>query len=126
QGGIPQSISNTIRIIKEPNLFHPTAFTPNADGLNDVFNVFGQYVDRFEMQIFNRWGEMMFHTEDLNEGWDGRFKGTLMPEGTYVFRATITDQAGRSFERSGTLVLLRKQYRPTEILYTQLCISLSG
>lgn len=109
QGGIPQSISNTIRIIKEPNLFHPTAFTPNADGLNDVFNVFGQYVDRFEMQIFNRWGEMMFHTEDLNEGWDGRFKGTLMPEGTYVFRATITDQAGRSFERSGTLVLLRKQ-----------------
>lgn len=109
QGGIPQSISNTIRLIKEPNLFHPTAFTPNADGLNDVFNVFGQYVDQFEMQIFNRWGEMMFHTEDLNEGWDGRFNGTLMPEGTYVFRANITDQAGRSFERSGTLVLLRKQ-----------------
>ena len=61
------------------------------------------------MQIFNRWGELMFYTDNLAEGWDGRYKGTLMPEGTYVFRATITDQAERSFERSGTLVLLRKQ-----------------
>ena len=109
QAGVIQSSSNVIRIIKEPNLFYPTAFTPNSDGLNDVFNVFGQYIDNFEMQIFNRWGELMFYTDNLAEGWDGRYKGTLMPEGTYVFRATITDQAERSFERSGTLVLLRKQ-----------------
>jgi gliding motility-associated-like protein len=109
QAGIRESSSNNIRIVKEPNLFYPTGFTPNNDGLNDVFNVFGQYINNFEMQIFNRWGEIMFHTDDLQKGWDGRFNGTVMPEGTYVFRATITDQSGRTFERSGTLVLLRKQ-----------------
>ncbi|WP_276374072.1 T9SS type B sorting domain-containing protein [Chryseolinea sp. H1M3-3] len=108
QAGIVSSVSNTITIIKEPNLFYPTAFTPNADGLNDIFNVFGQFIVTFEMRIFNRWGEMMYVTDDLEKGWDGYFKGTLMPEGTYVFRATITDEAGRTFDRSGTLVLLRK------------------
>lgn len=108
QAGIVASVSNTIIIIKDPNLFYPTAFTPNSDGLNDIFNVFGQFINTFEMSIFNRWGEMMYFTDDLEKGWDGHFKGTLMPEGTYVFRATITDQAGRTFERSGTFVLLRK------------------
>ena len=108
QAGIVSSVSNTLTIIKDPNLFYPTAFTPNGDDLNDVFNVYGQFITLFEMRIFNRWGEMMYVTDDLEKGWDGHFKGTLMPEGTYVFRATITDQAGRTFERSGTVVLLRK------------------
>lgn len=108
QAGIVSSVSNTFTIIKEPNLFYPTAFTPNADGLNDIFNVFGQFITTFEMRIFNRWGEMMYVTDDLTRGWDGTFKGSLMPEGTYVFRATLTDQAGRTFDRSGTVVLLKK------------------
>ena len=109
QAGIISSVSNTFTIIKEPNLFYPTAFTPNGDGLNDIFNVFGQFIITFEMRIFNRWGEMMYVTEDLKSGWDGTFKGSLMPEGTYVFRATLTDQAGRTFDRSGTVVLLKKE-----------------
>lgn len=106
--GIVPSVSNTFTVTKEPNLFHPTAFTPNNDGLNDTFNVYGQFITTFEMRIFNRWGEMMYVTQDPDEGWDGHYKGSLMPEGTYVFRATITDQTGRTFERSGPFVLLRK------------------
>lgn len=106
--GITSSISNTITIIKDPKLFYPTAFTPNRDGLNEVFNVFGQYIEVFEMRIFNRWGEMIYNTENIEQGWNGFYKGNPVPEGTYVFRATITDQAGRSFDRSGTILLLRK------------------
>jgi gliding motility-associated-like protein len=106
--GLTQSISNTVTLIKNPNLFYPTAFTPNSDGLNDVFLVFGQYITKFEMKIFNRWGELLYFTTELSGGWDGTFKGSKMPEGTYVFRAKITDQAGRNFERSGTIVLLKK------------------
>lgn len=109
QPGITPSVSNTFTVIKEPNLFYPTAFTPNSDGLNDIFNVFGHFITTFEMRIFNRWGEMMYVTDDLGKGWDGTYKGTLMPEGTYVFRATLTDQAGRTFDRSGTVVLLKKR-----------------
>jgi gliding motility-associated-like protein len=108
EAGITASVSNAFTITKQPNLFHPTAFTPNNDGLNDTFNVYGQFISTFEMRIFNRWGEMMFVTQNLDEGWDGHYRGSLMPEGTYVFRATITDQTGRTFEESGPFVLLRK------------------
>lgn len=106
--GLGQSVSNRIRVLKDPNLFHPTAFTPNGDNLNDNFTVFGQYVVAFEMQIFNRWGELLFSTDDLRSGWDGTFRGNEMPEGTYTFTAHITDRAGRTFKRSGSVLLLRK------------------
>ena len=107
--GINTAVSNTITIIKEPNLFYPTAFTPNNDGLNDIFLVFGQYVIEFELKIFNRWGELMYTTTNLSQGWDGTYKGSAMPEGTYAFVAKITDLAGRTFDRSGSVVLLRKK-----------------
>ena len=103
------STSNTITVIKEPNLFHPSSFTPNNDGLNDIFKVFGQFTAQVEFKIFNRWGELLFITDDLDKGWDGTYKSNAMPEGTYVFRAYLTDQAGRTSERSGTILLLRKR-----------------
>jgi len=107
--GIPVSVSNVITLIKEPNLFYPSAFTPNSDGLNDVFKVVGQYTARFEFKIFNRWGEQLFFTDDAAQGWDGTYKGNLMPEGTYVFKAKITDLINRTSEQSGTIVLFRKR-----------------
>lgn len=108
QSGLTQSVSNSVSILKDPNLFHPTAFTPNGDNLNDIFTVFGQYVTGFEMQIFNRWGELLFSTDDIATGWDGTFRGNEMPEGTYTFIAHVTDRAGRTFKRSGSVLLLRK------------------
>lgn len=109
-GTVTPSVSNTITLLKEPHLYYPTAFTPNNDNLNDTFNVFGQFISRFEMKIFNRWGELMFITDDLGaDGWDGTYKGSPMPEATYVFTAKLVDLAGRTFERSGTVLLLRKK-----------------
>jgi len=107
--GIANTLSNTITLIKEPNLFHPSSFTPNNDGLNDLFKVFGQFTAQVEFKIFNRWGELLFITTDLDKGWDGTYKGTAMPEGTYVFRAKLTDLAGRTSDRSGTILLLQKR-----------------
>lgn len=107
--GLPEAVSNRIVIIKDPNLFYPTAFTPNGDNLNDIFNVYGQYIVSFEMSIFNRWGELMYSTTELDLGWDGYFKGNPMPEGTYTFVADITDSVGRTFKKSGSVVLLKKK-----------------
>lgn len=104
-----QASSNRVTILKDPNIFHPTAFTPNGDNLNDIFTVFGQYVVAFEMKIFNRWGELLFTTDDIQGGWDGTFRGVDMPEGTYSFIAHITDRAGRTFKRSGSMLLLRRE-----------------
>ena len=61
------------------------------------------------MKIFNRWGELLFATSDISTGWDGTYRGNDMPEGTYTFIANITDRAGRTFKRSGSVLLLRKR-----------------
>ena len=66
-------------------------------------------INRFEMKIFNRWGEQLYGSSDISNGWDGTYKGNDMPEGTYAFVADITDFAGRDFTRSGSVVLLRKK-----------------
>ncbi len=108
QPGVGPSVSNRITILKKPNLFYPRAFTPNGDNLNDIFNVYGQYIDAFEMSIFNRWGELMYTTREISEGWDGSFKGNKMPEGTYTFIVRIIDRAGRNVKESGSVLLLRK------------------
>lgn len=108
EAGLNQAVSNRIVVIKDPHLFYPTAFTPNGDNLNDIFNVYGQYITEFEMNIFNRWGELMFTTSLLDQGWDGTYKGSPMPEGTYTFVAKIKDQAERSFTKSGSVLLLKR------------------
>jgi gliding motility-associated-like protein len=103
------SISNAITIIKDPNLSHPTAFVPGSQiEDNQTFRVYGNYIDAFEMRIFNRWGELLFESFDKEQGWDGMYNGQRMPEGTYVFMVKITDLAGRNFEYGGTVVLLKK------------------
>lgn len=113
EAGLPQpSISNVQTIIKSVALYHPTAFIPvkAVDERNRTFSVKGveEYITSYELKIFNRWGEMMFLSTDMNNEWDGTFKGVTMPEGTYVFKTKVVDTAGRTFDYSGSVVLLRK------------------
>ncbi|MGC3948560.1 MAG: gliding motility-associated C-terminal domain-containing protein [Chryseolinea sp.] len=107
-GTVVESISNQVVITKQPNIYHPNTFTPNSDGLNDTFKVMSQYTETVEFMVFNRWGEMLFYTTDLSVAWDGTYKGNTVPEGTYTFRAFLTDMAGAKYERSGNVVVLRK------------------
>lgn len=103
------SVSNTQRVVKNPNLSHPTAFIPQADLTeNRTFRVFGSFINTYQLKIFNRWGELIFESFDPETGWDGTYRGQRMPEGTYVFQAVVTDFAGRSFDYAGTVVLLKK------------------
>lgn len=104
------SVSNAVTIIKDPKLFFPTAFTPDQIGppQNETFKVFGQFISAIEMKIFNRWGELLFVSNDIATGWDGTYNGVPQPEGVYVFRARITDLDGRQSVKSGSVVLLRK------------------
>jgi gliding motility-associated-like protein len=103
--------SNTLEIIKSPNVFYPTAFTPDGKGPaeNEVFRLFAEFVNDYDLKIFNRWGELVFTSTDLEVGWDGTFRGVDQPDGTYSFLATLTDTAGRVFTRSGSIVLMRKK-----------------
>ena len=86
----------------------PNAFTPDGDGLNDEFKAIGQpdNLTSFSMTIFNRWGQMVFETKDITQGWDGTYQGKPSPAGTYVFRVEYSISS-RNFDKSGTVVLVR-------------------
>lgn len=107
ENGLGITNSNSITFTKEVNLTFPTAFTPNLDKLNDQFTITGQFVAKMNIKVFDRWGTLIFASEK-NEPWDGTRSGVAMPESTYIWKAEITDLAGRTFTREGTLVLLRK------------------
>jgi gliding motility-associated-like protein len=67
------------------NVYVPNTFSPNSDGLNDIFYIYGRNVELIELQIFNRWGELVFESHDLEYGWDGYFRGQEQPPGVFVY-----------------------------------------
>ncbi|RMG92672.1 MAG: gliding motility-associated C-terminal domain-containing protein, partial [Chloroflexi bacterium] len=67
-------------------LFIPNAFSPNDDGINDVFKIYGKDLLKARLSIYNRWGEKCFETDDISEGWDGRINGKIAEPGVYVWQ----------------------------------------
>lgn len=108
-----ESVSNEVEAIRSLRFAYPKAFTPDAQGPveNELFRVFvtEEFIASFDMKIFNRWGEMIYSTTDLQKGWNGEFNGQPQPEGTYTFTATLKDKTGRTYKRDGSVVLLRKK-----------------
>ena len=107
QGNQQQSISNTLCLPYEATFFIPTAFTPNGDGLNDTFFVRGISVENIHVRIYNRWGQLIFQTTDLYEGWDGSYKGKACPIGAYSCLVTGKRKGGKFINTSITISLLR-------------------
>jgi gliding motility-associated-like protein len=105
-------ISDTIRIevdilCNEP--FIPTIFSPNGKGnqVNETFCIFSDCVEKFKLVIYNRWGEMIFETEDISQCWDGTFKGSEASTGTYAFNLFIKQINGSEINKTGTITLIR-------------------
>jgi len=91
----------------------PQAFTPNGDGTNDHFTVYGEYIADYQIKIFNRWGEEVYSSTDVNDlnnlgrGWDGTYKGKLQDVGTFVYYITAKDINGKNIFKKGNLTLIR-------------------
>lgn len=91
-----------------PEIFVPSAFTPNHDGLNDVIRPKLAGIKQLKyFRIFNRWGNLVFATSTINNGWDGRFSGVLQPTATYVYVAEAIDYTGKTLFRKGIITLIR-------------------
>lgn len=101
------SSSNRVPIEYKTDLYLPSAFTPNSDGLNDELRVIGIGVSDFFFSIYNRWGEMVFATSDQTLGWDGTFNGKQAPQGSYHYFVEGRDERGNMIKKSGNFVLLR-------------------
>lgn len=98
--------------ITECNFWYsiPNAFSPNGDGLNDKFGVFGEDIINVDLKVFNRWGEMMYDNNGLNPYWNGSFKGKPCSEGIYMYMVSITrykDGIQKKENLKGTVTLLR-------------------
>jgi gliding motility-associated-like protein len=88
----------------------PNAFTPNGDGVNDNFKIFGSPPDNitlFNMQIFNRWGQVIFSTTDITKGWDGKRNGEICPDDDYIWVIFYEDNNKRKTSNKGSITLLR-------------------
>ncbi|MBW8686910.1 T9SS type B sorting domain-containing protein [Chitinophaga rhizophila] len=89
-------------------VYVPTAFSPNGDGMNDIFRVKLQDdVTAYYIAVYGRWGELVYESRDPYAVWDGRFKETPLPAGTYVWTVTYTDSKNQQLQQKGTLVLVR-------------------
>lgn len=92
----------------KPEIFVPNAFTPNSDGLNDVFRATVAGMKQFYyMRIYNRWGQLLFNTGTPNKGWDGTFNGDKQPSGAYVYAIQGIDYNNNIYFKKGTFVLIR-------------------
>lgn len=99
----------TIYLAYDRSLFVPTAFSPNDDGNNDVFRVKAKGVAVCTLQVYNRWGQLVFQADDVANGWDGRFKSQRQPMGTYVYavRYAYFGKETQILEQKGTFTLIR-------------------
>lgn len=103
-----------VTAINHGKLLVPNAFIPNKSGPgsrnflnNEVFLPIAQKVRKFQLMVFNRWGELMFESTDPEAGWDGYYKGKLCPQDVYIYRITAEYENGRTITRTGDVNLIR-------------------
>jgi len=106
-----ETISDTIVIDEkdcEVILEMPNVFTPNGDGVNDVF-IPAEYkaIERYNLQIFNRWGSLIYQSNDVSQGWDGTFQGALVADGVYFYIVNYLSTNNDNLQLNGTVTLIK-------------------
>jgi gliding motility-associated-like protein len=105
--GCKASDTVSVQVIDDTEVFIPNAFSPNGDGNNDVFQIYGRAVKQVDLRIFNRWGEEVFSTNYPLYGWDGTYKGELQSPGVFVYDIKVVFLNNKSTHHVGSLSLLR-------------------
>lgn len=99
------------QLILEPDFmfYMPNDFTPNADGVNDVFRGIGEGIksETYQMSIFDLWGELIYYTEDIEYPWEGTYKGLAVEMSVYVWKIRFFDLNGESHNLYGHVSLVR-------------------
>ncbi|MFN0033057.1 MAG: gliding motility-associated C-terminal domain-containing protein [Flavobacteriales bacterium] len=103
------SYSNELCLSQEPKVWIPNAFV--VDGFNETFRPVISFADfeNYHMYIYTRWGDMIYHTTDINAPWNGTYEGTLVQEGEYAYFITVEDGKGRPFEYAGHVIMLSRR-----------------
>jgi gliding motility-associated-like protein len=106
--GCTGSDSINVKVYANFEVFVPTAFSPNDDRLNDILRPLGKGIKMVKyFKVYNRYGQLVFESRDMNDGWNGTFKGKLQPMGVYVWMVGAIDIFGRLMNKNGTTVLIQ-------------------
>jgi gliding motility-associated-like protein len=89
------------------NVYIPNVFSPNRDGKNDKFYIRGVNIKEIDMKVYNRWGNLVYVSKDVHEGWDGRYKSNDCAEGVYFYIAEVTFADGTISVKKGNVTLIR-------------------
>ena len=97
-----------IKVYKGPEIYVPSGFTPDSDGLNDLLAPVPVGIKEFRFfRVFNRWGQLVYSTSNPYKGWDGKINGVLQATGTYVWMAEAIDFKGNLVTRKGVTTIIR-------------------
>jgi gliding motility-associated-like protein len=97
-----------INVTDMVRIYAPNVFSPNGDGLNDEFFINNLLVTDLSIQIFDRWGKLVFASDNLNFSWEGKDpNGVDMPEGAYAYKIVAQDYLGRPLDMAGTVIIMR-------------------
>lgn len=107
--GCYDTVTHEVFIGPEFSFFIPNAFTPNGDKINDSFFGSGQGIIKYDMWIFDRWGNMIFHGKDLNDSWNGKANGGSNEAqiDVYIWKVTLTDVFNKEHNYIGTVTLVK-------------------
>lgn len=98
---------NPIEAVGKDEVFVPNSFSPNEDGLNDLFLANPYEIDGWNLSVFNRWGSPVFQSKSAVDGWDGKFNGKFVESGSYYWTLIYKNEGGRRTERQGFVNVLR-------------------
>ena len=110
--GCTDTAYNNVEVVPEYVFYIPNAFTPtNHDGVNDTFGptIIGYDIDTYEMMIFDRWGNLIYKTTDINKGWDGKANGgdKIAQIDVYVWKVNVNDFSGAEHQYVGTVTIVK-------------------
>jgi len=98
---------NYILVAGAATVFVPNAFTPNTDGVNDVLFVYGEGISEIVFEVYNRWGELVFVSRNMSDGWDGTYLGKLMNPDVYIYTLYVEFTNRKAERHKGSVTLLR-------------------
>jgi gliding motility-associated-like protein len=105
--GCTDTIVKPINIEEEWYVYIPNTFTPDGDRYNNDWSISTVGVKSLEVNIFNRWGEIIFTSNDLNFEWDGTYLGLYVPDGTYTYDVNFVTNSGRDRNLRGHVNVLK-------------------
>lgn len=97
----------TVVVLNDAVVMVPNAFTPNGDGLNDFFGPIGKVPEGFKMQLYNRNGEIVFKSSNIDQRWNGIYKGELQPTSVFIYLIDYKDLQNKPHQQKGTFMLIR-------------------